>query len=55
MDLMTKLDDLTIDPEELKVKLEDPIGQGNFGVIYLGQLIRDEKYTTVAVKMLKGL
>ena len=53
-DLKAKLSSLDIKPDELKVDLENSIGRGNFGVIYMGELCRDEQCTTVAVKTLRG-
>lgn len=53
-DLKEQISDLSIDPKDLELRMEDPIGQGNFGIIYMGQLRQDEKLITVAVKTLKG-
>lgn len=54
LELKQKIADVSIQPAELQVKMDDAIGRGNFGVIYLGQLYRDDKFTTVAVKTLRG-
>jgi len=36
------------------LKLCEPVGEGNFGVVYRAQLRDNDRYSTVAVKMLKG-
>ena len=53
-DLESKVKLIDIPYEDLQVTLSDSIGQGNFGLIYLGQLRQGEAITTVAVKLLKG-
>ncbi|KAF6021234.1 MET [Bugula neritina] len=54
IDLKAKLDSLLIQSDALKIKEGAPIGQGNFGTIYLGQMCSGESVKTVAVKTLKG-
>lgn len=54
LDLSTELQDMNITPDELKINKDEIIGQGHFGIIYMGQLYRDDRYTKVAVKTLKG-
>lgn len=54
MDLTTRLESSSIAPEQLKISSFEPIGNGNFGVIYMGQLVQSDVITTVAVKSLKG-
>lgn len=49
-----KLKELSIEPQNLSVQQSEPIGRGNFGVIYMGQLLKDDKCITVAVKTLRG-
>ena len=53
-DIEEKIKDLTIEPQYLRVEDSEPIGRGNFGIIYMGQLLKDEKCVTVAVKTLRG-
>jgi len=36
------------------LQLCEPVGEGNFGVVYRAQLLQKDHYLTVAVKMLKG-
>ncbi|XP_067947924.1 uncharacterized protein [Watersipora subatra] len=55
IDLKAKLNPLLIEPESLKLKNQEPIGEGNFGKIYLGQLYKDRQVKTVAVKTLKEM
>ena len=54
IDLKAKLRPLLVEPESLKFKQKDPIGEGNFGKIYLGQFRHKDVVRTVAVKTLKG-
>lgn len=54
LDLKQKITEISIESNDLQAKLDVPIGRGNFGVIYLGQLRRGDKLTTVAIKTLKG-
>ena len=40
-------------PED-KLKLEEAVGSGTFGMVYRGQLKKEKGYVIVAVKTLKG-
>ena len=53
-DIEEKLKQLAIEPQYLSVHQSEPVGRGNFGIIYMGQLLRADKCITVAVKTLRG-
>jgi len=36
------------------LSLCEPVGEGNFGIVYRAQLRQNDHHLTVAVKMLKG-
>lgn len=56
VDLKVKLNCFLVKPECLKLKDGQPIGEGNFGKIFLGELHNDgeDHGKQVAVKTLKG-
>ena len=56
MDLTTKekIEDMTIEPKYLRLRENEPIYGGNFGIIYMGQLFRNDMCITVNVRTLRG-